>query len=176
MLHHSLLMVSHNIRWAVKKFPELPCRQRMRDKIAHGLLWWDRVLLVTSMCKFCRGCAMQFRRSGTTSGRDSNFCITTTHRGTHRLLCSNSSPRKISLLSSNHCTLQITLRVTFGCSLLWKWASRGRILQPWRTSNRMRWTNSGRFQKKPSAGTSNNGGINGASVCAHKGPTLKMIT
>ena len=35
--------------------------------------------------------------------------------------------------------------------------------------------NSGRFQKKPSAGASNNGRIDGASVCARKGPTWKVI-
>jgi hypothetical protein len=56
--------------------------------------------------------------------------------------------------------------VIFGCSLLWKWASRGHILQLWRTSSRMWRPNSGRFQKKPSAGASNNGRIDGASVCA----------
>jgi hypothetical protein len=30
------------------------------------------------------------------------------------------------------------IQVTFGCSLLWKCDSRGHVLQPWRTSNRMR--------------------------------------
>jgi len=44
---------------------------------------------------------------------------------------------KSFLSSPNHRTLRISLRVTFGCSLLWKWASRGRVSQPWRTSNRM---------------------------------------
>jgi hypothetical protein len=84
-----------------------------------------------------------------------------THRATHRLLCSNSSPRKAFLSSPNHRTLRISLRVTFG----WKWASRGRISQPWRTSNRMRRPNSRTFQMKPSTGASNNGSIVGASVC-----------
>ena len=55
------------------------------------------------------------------------FCITMTHRATHRLLCSNSSPRKAFLSSPNHRTLWISLRVTFGCSLFWKYASRGRV-------------------------------------------------
>jgi len=41
----------------------------------------------------------------------------------------------------------------------------GRVSQPWRTSKRMRRLNSGRFQKKPSSGTSNNGRIDGGSVC-----------
>jgi len=57
----------------------------------------------------------------------SGFCITMTHRTTHRLLCSNSSPRKAFLSSPNHRTLWISLRVTFGCSLFWKWASWGRV-------------------------------------------------
>jgi len=39
--------------------------------------------------------------------------------------------------------------------------------QPWRTSNQMRWANSGRFQKKPSACASNDGWIDGACVCVH---------
>ena len=55
------------------------------------------------------------------------FCITIKHRATHRLLCSNSSPRKAFLSSPNHRTLWISLRVTFGCSLFWKYASRGRV-------------------------------------------------
>ena len=55
------------------------------------------------------------------------FCITMTHPATHRLLCSNSSPRKAFLSSPNHRTLWISLRVTFGCSLFWKYASRGRV-------------------------------------------------
>ena len=77
----------------------------------------------------------------------------------------NSSPRKAFLSSPNHRTLWISLQVSFGCSVLWKWASRGRVLQPWRTSKWMRWPNSRRFQKKPSAGASNNGRIDGGSVC-----------
>jgi len=32
-----------------------------------------------------------------------------------------------------------------------------------------------KIQKKPSAIASNNGRIDGASVCVHKGPTLKVI-
>jgi hypothetical protein len=42
----------------------------------------------------------------------------------HRLFCSNSSPRNISLTSPNHGALRISLRVNFGCSSLWKLASR----------------------------------------------------
>ena len=55
------------------------------------------------------------------------FCITMTHRATHRLLCSNSSQRKAFLSSPHHRTLWISLRVTFGCSLLLNWASRWRV-------------------------------------------------
>ena len=78
----------------------------------------DRLLMVSYKCKFCRSCAMQFGGNSATSGRESGFCITITHRATHRLLCSNSSPRKAFLSSPNHRTLRISLRVTFGCCLL----------------------------------------------------------
>ena len=135
----------------------------------------DILLMVISTCTFCTGCAIQLGGNGTTGGRESGFCITIMHRATHRLLRSNSMPRKAFLSSPNHRTLRISLRVNFGCSLLWKWASWGRVLQPWRTSNGMRRPNSGGFQKKPSTGASNNGRIDGASVCVRKGPTLKVI-
>jgi len=78
----------------------------------------DRMLLDISTCKFCRGCAMQRGGNGATSGRESGFSITMTHRVTHRLLCSNSSPRKATLSSPKHRNLRILLRVTFGCSIL----------------------------------------------------------
>ena len=77
----------------------------------------DRLFVVTSTCKYCRGGATQIGGNSATSGRESGFCITITHRDAHRLLCSNSSPRKAFLSSSNHRTLRISLRVTFGCSL-----------------------------------------------------------
>jgi len=41
-----------------------------------------------------------------------------THQATHRLLCSNSLPRKAFLSSPNHRTIWISLGVTSGCSLL----------------------------------------------------------
>jgi hypothetical protein len=126
----------------------------------------ERVLLVVSTCKFCRGCATQFGGSGSTIGRDRGFCITVKHRATHRLLCSNSSPRRTFLLSATHRTLRFSLPVTFACFVLWKWASTGQVSQPWGTSTRMGRPNSGRFEKKPSAGASNNGRIDGASVCS----------
>jgi hypothetical protein len=77
-----------------------------------------KVRQLISTCKFCRGCAMRFGGSGATSGRDSGFCITITHRATHRLLCRTSWPRQTFLSSLSHRTLRIALRVTFGCSLL----------------------------------------------------------
>lgn len=71
----------------------------------------DRMLMVISKCKFFRGCERQFGGNGTTSDREGGFCIMIMHRTTHRLLCSNSSPRKAFLSSPNHCTLQISLQV-----------------------------------------------------------------
>jgi len=67
---------------------------------------------------------------------------------THRLFCSNSSPIKAFLSSPNHRTLRISLRVTFGCSLLLKWASRGRVSQFWMTSNRKRRPNPRKIPKE----------------------------
>ena len=135
----------------------------------------DRLLMVISTCTFCRGCVMQFGANGATSGRESGFCTMIMHQATHRLLCINSLLREAFLSSLNHRTLQISPRVTFGSSLLWKQTSRGCVSQPWRTSNRMWRPNSGRFQKKPSTSASNNGRIDGASVCERKGPIMKVI-
>ena len=56
-----------------------------------------------------------------------------------------------------------------------KMGLKGTRFAQWRTQNRMRRLNSGRFQKKPSASASNNGRIDGASVCVRMGPTLKVI-
>jgi hypothetical protein len=61
---------------------------------------------------------MQFGRSGAITDRDRGFCITITNQATHRLLCSNSSPRKTFLSSPDHRTLRVSLRVTLGCSQL----------------------------------------------------------
>jgi hypothetical protein len=97
----------------IKKFPEFFDIDSLMHREIYRLGW---VLLGISSCKFCRGCAMQFGGSGVTSGRDSGFCITITHRATHRLLSRNSSSRKTFLSSPNHRTLRISLRATFGCS------------------------------------------------------------
>jgi hypothetical protein len=49
---------------------------------------------------------------------DSGFCIRMTHRDSHRLLSSSFSPIKTFLSSFEHRTVRISIRVTFGCSLL----------------------------------------------------------
>jgi hypothetical protein len=78
-------------------------RYRDAGTTAHCILWhrrfgasWVRtawiVLLVICTWRFCRGCPMQFTGSCATSGRDTGFCITITHRATFHL-CSNSWPR-----------------------------------------------------------------------------------
>jgi hypothetical protein len=51
----------------------------------------DTVSLAAATCKYRTGCAMQFRERAATGGRDSGFCITITHRATHRLLCHHST-------------------------------------------------------------------------------------
>jgi hypothetical protein len=56
--------------------------------------------------------------------------INHSRRATHRLLYSNSLPRKAFLSLPNHRILRTWLWVTFGCSLLCKWASRKRVSQP----------------------------------------------
>ena len=42
---------------------------------------------------------MQFGGNGMTSGRESGFCITIMHQATHRLLCSNSLPKSIPVIT-----------------------------------------------------------------------------
>jgi hypothetical protein len=90
------------------------------------------------------------------AGRDSGFCFcfTIKHLSTHRLL-------------RQHSTIVFTRSHSE-----WHWlfphlkmGLKAHVSQPWRTSNLMRQPNSGRFQKKPSNGASNNGRIDGASAC-----------
>jgi hypothetical protein len=76
---------------------------------------------------------------------------------------------------TRHRTLWISLRVTFGCSKLWKWASSGYVSQPWRTSNRMRRPSSGRIQMKPPSGATNSAKIDGASVRACRVPLWRWL-
>jgi hypothetical protein len=89
------------------------------------------VLLPISTNKFYKCCAMQLEESDATSIRDSGSSITVTHRATHRLLCSSPSPRRTFPSSPNHRTFPILIRVTFGCSLPWKWTSDGHVWKPW---------------------------------------------
>jgi hypothetical protein len=58
-----------------------------------------RVLLVISIYKLCRGCAMQFGGSGSTNVRNCGFCIAIKHRATYRLLCSNSCHHPATVFS-----------------------------------------------------------------------------
>jgi hypothetical protein len=118
----------------------------------------DRVLLVVT-CKFCWGGAMQFGRSGATSGRQGQWFLHHYNAPSHTSLVVQQF-----LSSPTHRILRISLRGTFGCSLLRKLASRGHVSLPWMTSDRIWRPNSGRFQTKPSAGASNNGRIYGARV------------
>jgi hypothetical protein len=113
-------------------------------------------------------------------------CLTSSaqlHRVGVRVICMSRLSKQCGILDfSQHCRPPLSATViallflllysvcemctiTTGCSLLWKWASGGLGSQPWRTSYRKRRSNSGRFQKKPSAGVSINGRIDGASVC-----------
>jgi hypothetical protein len=79
----------------------------------------DRVLLVISTCKFCRGCAMQSGWRGATSGRQGQWFL---HHGNAPSHTSLVVQQFLSL--SNHRHLRTSLRVTFGCSLSWKWPQR----------------------------------------------------
>jgi hypothetical protein len=105
------------------------------------------VLLVDYTHTFCRGCAMHFGGRGATSGREVKW-----------FLRHDNAPSQTSLVvsSPNRRTLRISLRVTSGCS--------GLKGAPRRPSNLMRRPSCGRLQKKPSAGASNSGRINEASV------------
>jgi hypothetical protein len=112
-----------------------------------------------STCKFCRGCVMQFGRSGVTSGTDGGCtephiasCATIPCREIH------SCQRSTTVLSE--CCSKWLLAVPYSEN-----RPQGDTFQSWRPSNQMRWFNFGRFQKKPSASASNNGRINEASMC-----------
>jgi hypothetical protein len=120
----------------------------------------DKVLLVIFMCKFCRGCALQFRGSGAKSGRQEQWFLHHDNVPSHTSLVVQQF-----LSSPNHRTLRTSLRVAFGCSLPWKWASRGHVSQPWWTLNPMQRPDCGRLQNKPSHGASNNGRFDTTSVC-----------
>jgi hypothetical protein len=118
----------------------------------------DSVLLVNSMCKFCTGCTMQFRGSGVTSGRQGQWFLHHNNAQSHTLLVVQQH-----LSSPNHRTLQILLS-DFWLFPSLKMCLNGDTFCNQETSNCMWQLNSGRFQKKPSTGTSNNSRIDGASV------------
>jgi hypothetical protein len=82
-----------------------------------------KILLIISTSKFSSSYAIQFGGRGATSGKEKCFCITITPLDIHRLLCRNLSRRKAFLSSHYHHTHRISLRVTSGYSLLWKWVS-----------------------------------------------------
>jgi hypothetical protein len=101
-----------DIRGAVKKITEF------FDITFWCTMSWqrpERVLLVFSICKFCRG-------SRATSGRRA--------QAGHWFLLHENTPIRTSLVVQqflpvpNCHTLRISLRVTFGFSLLRKWGSR----------------------------------------------------
>jgi hypothetical protein len=79
-----------------------------------------------------------------------------THRASHRLLCSNSSPTTV--LSGFRSEWHLIVPYSEN-------GRQGRVSQPWSTSNRMRRPNSGKLQTNPSSGASNNGRIDGAGIC-----------
>jgi hypothetical protein len=80
-----------------------------------------------------------------------SFCITITHRATHRLSCHHLATVIFDLTPSD-----------FWLFLALKMGLKGALLQPWKATNRMRRPSSGRFQQEPSAGASNSGRIDGS--------------
>jgi hypothetical protein len=103
------------------------------------------------------------------------WCTMSSYQAPHCLLRRNYFSRKTFLSSPSHRTFRISLRVTFGSSLIWKWASREYVPQKWRTLNRMLRSNCGIFQSKPSSGTFNNGRIHEGIVSSCNVPTFKVI-
>jgi hypothetical protein len=149
-----------NIRKAVKKVP--------------GILWplrfsapwvrtaWTESFLRASFAEEARCSSEEAARQ--VASRDSGSCITIAHRATHRLLCSNSSPRKTLLSSLNHHSLRISFRMFWLLPTL-KMFFKEKVSQTWRKWDLIWRPNSLRFQKKPYAGVSKNGTIDGTSVC-----------
>ena len=100
------------------------------------------------------------------SGGESGLCITMTHRATHSLLCSNSSPRKAFLSSPNHHTLRISLGVTLAVP----YSENGPQGDAFCNHGGHQIDCDGRNpedSKEPSAGASNSDRIAGGSVRAH---------
>jgi hypothetical protein len=119
-----------------------------------GILWyrrfgaplvltvWTECLPVLSTCSFRRGYSVHFGGTDTIVDRDIGFCTTTMHRATHRLLWRTSSSEKIIPVTTQTPYLA---PCDFWLFLLWKWVSKRHVLQPWKTSNRMRRPNCRRF-------------------------------
>lgn len=87
--------------------------------------------------------AVRRKRNDKWQGR--GFCIMTTHRATHRLLFSNYTPNQNIIIQPPYS--QDLAPSYFGCSQLWKWASRRHVSQPWNISNRTWRPNFARSQK-----------------------------
>jgi hypothetical protein len=110
------------------------------------------------------------------AGRDSGFCLTIMHRATRRLLCSNSCPHPINVLSGSRSELLLAVP----CS---ENGPQGDVSQPWRTSNGVRHLNSRRFQKRKVIhpcfqqwqGRCSKCVCACARMSTRKGPTLKVI-
>jgi hypothetical protein len=148
-----------------------------------GIIWrrrfgaqWVRTALTEFCWSFIRADFVEVMRwsseekSRQVAGRDSGFCITITHRATHRLLYSNSSPTVNTRppQSPDLCPSGFWLFPALKMDPKGTGFTAG-------TSSRMRWPNSGRFHKKPPAYVSNNGRIDETNVCGRKGPSLEVI-
>jgi hypothetical protein len=125
-----------------------------------GILWhrrfgapWVRIAWTESYWSFlCASFAEEAARH--VAGRDSGSCVTITHRATHRLLCRHPT----TVLSGSRS--EWLLAVLYSEN-----GPRGGVSKPRGTSSRMRRPNSRRLPKTTSAGVSNNGRVDVASVC-----------
>ena len=99
----AVISVAQSVVSPTKEITPLHIQRNMLVAFLTSMVWctmssyrMDRILMVISTCKFCRGCAMQFGGNGAAIGKKRGFCITKTHQATHRFLCINSSPIKHS--------------------------------------------------------------------------------
>jgi hypothetical protein len=119
----------------------------MRDKIAHAMLWWGAQHVCSQVQQVWRVSAcsvviVPFELDVSVGHSASRYAQSHTSLVVQQFLA-----EKNFLVITQPPYSPISLRVTFGCFLLWKLASRGHVSQPWRTSNRTRRPNSGRFRK-----------------------------
>jgi hypothetical protein len=98
-------------------------------------------------------CAVRLGGSGAASGTDSGFCISEPHIACRVI---TQPPQSPDLASSDFLPVLCSENEP---------ASMRPNSQAWRTSIGMQCLNSGKFQKKFSAGASKNGRIDGTSVC-----------